>query len=123
MWEASRLVAGANKIQSLINEGEREARSNLEHRRDVDIRAQVKLAIGKEPVRRVKGLWPILVRLDNERGKIAEKVINRVKVAASAGPNVSSVPRTDARVVIDGQQLQLAVARTPDVTEHQGAIN
>ena len=121
-WEASRLVAWADKIQALINEGEREARSNLDQGRDVDIVAHSQLAIGKESVRRVKGLWPVLVRPHYERWKIAEKVINRVKIAPSLGPHVSSVPRTDARVVIDCEQLQLAVARTAEVAEHKGAL-
>ena len=73
-------------------------------------------------MRRVKGLWPVLVRPHYEGWKIAEKVINRVKIASSFGPHVRGVPGTDARVVIDCEQLQLAVARTAKVAEHKGAI-
>ena len=64
---------------------ETEARSNLDQGRDVDIVAQSQLAIGKESVRRVKGLWPVLVPPHYECWKIAEKVINRVEIAASLG--------------------------------------
>jgi len=90
-WETSRPVAWADKIQALINEGEREARSNFDQGRDVNIVAHSELAIGEESVRRVKGLWPVLVRPDYERWKIAEKVIDRVKIAPSFGPHVRSV--------------------------------
>jgi len=121
-WEAPRLVAWADKIQAFINEGERKARSNLDQGRDVDIVAHSQLAIGKESVRRVKGLWPILVPPHYERRKIAEKVINRVKIAPSLGPYVRSVPRARPRVVIDCDELQLAVLRTAEVAEHKSAI-
>jgi len=116
------LVAWANKIQAFINEGERETRSNLNQGRDVDIVARSQLAIGKESVRRVKGLWPVLVPPHYERRKIAEKVINRVKIAPSFGPHIRSVPRSRPRVVIDCDELQLAVLRTAEVAEHKSAI-
>ena len=73
-WEAPRLVAWADKIQAFINEGERKARSNLDQGRDVDFVAHSQLAIGKESVRRVKGLWPVLVPPHYERRKSPRKL-------------------------------------------------
>ena len=75
-WEAPSPVAWADKIQALINEGEREARSNLDQGREVDIQWHSQLAIHKEPMCRIKGLRPVLIRPNYERWKIAEKVIN-----------------------------------------------
>src|SRR5438093_4488378 len=77
--KASRPVACANKIQSLIDEGERKTRSNLDQRRDVDVVAHPQLTISEEPMRGVKRLRPILVPAHYERGKITEEIINGVE--------------------------------------------
>src|SRR5678815_5032393 len=83
--ETSRPVLWADKIQALINQGIREARSNLDQRRDVYIQGHSQLAIDKESVRRVEGLRPVFVWPHYERREIAEKLINRVKIASSFG--------------------------------------
>src|SRR5438128_5948736 len=99
--KASRLVACANKIQSLIDERERKTRSNLDQWRDVDVVAHPQLTVGEQPMRRVKRLRPVLIPAHHERGKITEEIINGVEVATSVGPHVRGVPQADARVVID----------------------
>src|SRR4029078_1839410 len=112
----------ANKHERFTTKGERKARSNLDQGRDVDIVAHSQLAIAKESLRRVKGLWPVLGGPHYERRKIAEKVINRIKIASSLGPHVRSVPRARPRVVIDCDELQLALLRMSEVADHKGAI-